>query len=130
MKFGVKVKIKIPKRELKKTLDQKFDSPLGRAAHFMAGFARQMVSTPYPPASSAYNPPHLRTGTLRTGIKAERLRKKLTYVVSAFAKPKDGTGNYALDLEFGTRNMRARPFLRPMITRTFRSLNIFFKGAF
>ncbi len=52
-------------------------------------------------------PPRVQTGTLRRAIKHE-MHKKLPIA-------RIGTVNlkYAKALEFGTRNMRARPFMRP-----------------
>ena len=38
--------------------------------------------------------------------------------------------NYAQALEFGTRKMKPRPYMRPMMMKTYRQINSFFKGAF
>ena len=73
---------------------------------------RQAISTPYPPASAAGQPPHLRTGELHGSV---------DYYVTANGVSADltlrATADHAVYLEFGTQNMAARPFMRPEIAR-------------
>ena len=127
MKLTIKVKTKLPVKTTIRNLEKHFDRPLARAAHFMAGVAKEMVRIPYPPSSAPWAPPHLRTGALRQGITSFKV-KRLQYVIQASAVK--GTHNYAVYLEFGTKRMKPRPFMRPMMLKTYVGINTFFQGAF
>lgn len=54
-----------------------------------------------------------RTGRLRRSIRTDRLRNELGYVVRAGG----GSVNYAHFIEYGTRYIRARRFLRDAVAR-------------
>ena len=127
MKIKIKARIKIPTRKTFRKVEDALEKPLASATYAMASVARAMVSTPWPPASSPFSAPHLRSGRLRAGITSFR-RKRLLYIIQATAKR--GNFDYAQALEYGTKRMKPRPFMRPMIMKTYKSINIFFKGAF
>ena len=59
--------------------------------------------------------PAVQRGTLIDSLGWQRAGKFVRRVGSSFAIKKFGisTGNYALALEFGTRKMQPRPYLRP-----------------
>jgi len=59
--------------------------------------------------------PHIQTGYLRRNIGVER-RRASAYRVGTGVGNKESVG-YALALEKGTRNMAARPYLRPGLKR-------------
>ena len=63
--------------------------------------------------SKAPDPPHVRTGNLRASI-ATAPTKHDSVVVGPMSPP----APYGQHLEFGTRNMAARPFMRPALMRT------------
>lgn len=67
---------------------------------------REVVSVPYPPPSSPGEPPHLRTGRYRAGIKARNMASKIRIETTGFAS---SVGTWT---EFGTRKMAARPHWR------------------
>jgi HK97 gp10 family phage protein len=127
MKVKLKIRTRIPAVKVMREVEKALDRPLAKSASFMAGVAREMVRIPFPPSSSPWAPPHLRSGTLRTSIKSSR-RKKSLYWISASAKK--GGQDYAGYLEFGTKKMKPRPFMRPMMLKIYRPINTFFKGAF
>lgn len=66
---------------------------------------RNKIGTPYPPASTAGNPPHKRTGYLRKNVKAKRKGHKFWMSVPQYGTWLDG----------GTTRMDARPFIRVTI---------------
>ena len=129
MRIKIKAKIKIPVRKTFRQVEDKLEKPLAQAARTMAAVARAMVSTPWPPASAKYSPPHLRSGKLKAGITSFR-RKRLLYIIQATAVKKGF--DYAQAMEYGIakQNLVERPFMRPMILKTYKSINVFFKGAF
>ena len=127
MRIKIKAKIKIPVRKTFRQVEDKMEKPLANATRAMASIARAMVSTPWPPASAKYSPPHLRSGKLKAGITHFR-QKRLLHVIQATAVKKGF--DYAQALEYGTKKMKPRPFMRPMMLKTYKSINIFFKGAF
>lgn len=125
--MNLKIAVKVPAVKTMRAIERELDAPLGQAAHYMAGVAKEMVRIPYPGPSAPGYPPHLRTGRLRSGITSFKKRKNL-YLVQASAVK--GGRNYAQDLEYGLPNMRPRPFMRPMMMRTYKFVNTFFKDAF
>lgn len=66
------------------------------------------------------DPPGVDTGTLKSSIKARKIRA-LTYWIH------DGT-DYGIHLEYGTRKMGARPFMRPMAQRLAKRAPQFFRN--
>ena len=127
MRMNLKIAVKVPVLKTMRAIDRKLDLPLGQAANYMAGVAREMVRVPYPGPSAPGFPPHLRTGNLRSGITSFKKRKNL-YLVQASALK--GGFNYAQALEYGTKRMRPRPYMRPMMMRTYKFINHFFKDTF
>lgn len=65
--------------------------------------------------------PRLRTGTLRSSISVERLSDGFSVAVG----PSVFYGKY---LEFGTRRMAARPFMRPTLAKVRKQFPTFFLG--
>lgn len=72
-----------------------------------AAYMRNLVSVKYPPASQPKTPPRMRTGDLRNSIGREKVAD-MHHRVSVGAE-------HGRFLEYGTRNMAARPFFRPSI---------------
>lgn len=70
---------------------------------------RESWSGYFPPASSPYNPPAIRTGTLDRAVEVARARKFWYVSVDL------GSAPYAVYLEFGTSKMAPRPFFRRAI---------------
>ena len=60
-------------------------------------------------------PPHVDTGRLKNSIAWKRQTLLLRRIGSGIGGKKDP--GYAFYLEFGTRRMAARPYLRPALTR-------------
>jgi len=86
---------------------------LERAAAVVKRTMRRLLNTPYPPASVAGESPHKRTGNLQGSIDVWVNRKTLqVYVGPAEIGSKGKPANYGLWLEFGTRKMDPRPFMK------------------
>ncbi len=68
---------------------------------------RSAIDTPHPPASTPGSFPHKRSGDL----------KRLTTVRAEGSKIVTRTPQHGIWLEGGTRKMRARPFIRRVVTR-------------
>jgi len=64
-------------------------------------------------ASKEGDPPHIRTGNLRASIATAP-----TSSGSVVVGPTSPPASYGQHLEFGTRNMVARPFMQPALMRT------------
>lgn len=79
------------------------------AAHIVRKIKADL-NTPYPPASSPGEAPHRRTGNLRASVDYWINRKRLEVDIGV-----NVDAPYWSDLEFGTVNMDARPFLRTNI---------------
>lgn len=75
---------------------------MDRVARRMTNDVRAKISKPHPPASRPGAHPHLRSGDLRRAFKVVRSGLKMFVRVP----------QYGIWLEGGTRNMRARPFIR------------------
>lgn len=86
-------------------LRQDIDRQLGKAVRELRDIARQSVSTPYPPSSAPYDPPHMRSGGLKRAIFAERIRQ-MDWAFGVRAVQPDGSGrdrgNLGIWLELGT----------------------------
>lgn len=81
-----------------------------RAADRIKRAIRRTINIPFPPASQPGEPPHRRTGNLRRNVEWWQNRKTLTVQVGVTVD-----APYGLFLEFGTRKMAARPFIRPIM---------------
>lgn len=80
---------------------------------------RARISTPYPPASAPYTPPHLREGYLHAGQHHFQIADTSTYtsvVVSSRPDP-EGDPDVVQALEFGHGNVAPRPHMEPSMTR-------------
>lgn len=90
---------------------------LERVGELQKTTMQSLVNEPYPPASSAGNPPHRRTGHLRESIQSSGAEiHGLT--VSVTVSVPDEQVAYAKFLEHGTNRMSARPFFTPAIEMT------------
>lgn len=74
---------------------------------------QESISTPYPPPSSPGDPPHMRSGELEASIESD-VRREGNEVVGTVTC----TAPYGAELERGTSEMPARPFMRPGMART------------
>jgi HK97 gp10 family phage protein len=84
---------------------------LHAAAITIENHARELISDGHPPASSAGDPPHVRTGALRNSVTRE--------VGEAEEVARVGTNlRYGRYLELGTTRMAARPWLRRAMAET------------
>jgi phage gpG-like protein len=90
------------------------DGPVGRdlarRAALVETAAKQEVGGAWPPPSQPGEPPHLRTGRLRTSI-SWRLGADEAGLYADIGSNVE----YAGYLELGTDRMAARPFLRPAL---------------
>jgi|GEM_PF-2750215 len=82
-----------------------------------AGYASNLVNTPYPPASKPGEPPHKRTGNLQAGITNEQSESVESIDTKIVARRAEGNPKVPGWLEFGTKKMAARPFMRPAKNR-------------
>jgi len=85
-------------------LEKELQKNMEQAADYLAQKTQEAIATPYPPASSPGNPPHLRSGDLQRSVHPVLMPNSFKVVADM---------PYALMLEFGTSKMAARPFLRP-----------------
>lgn len=99
--------------ELKRKLERKLAARLVAAAMVLLTALRNAVNTPYPPASRPGEPPHRRSGRLQAGIVVDADTENLQ--INMGFKPE--VERQAMSLEFGTRNMRPRPFVRRTLMR-------------
>ncbi len=81
---------------------------LVKAATFLIRDIRKAINVSYPPASSAGEYPHKRSGNLRAEIDYWEDADLLAVEVGATED-----AQYWSDLEYGTKHMEPRPFLRP-----------------
>lgn len=93
-------------REALKMIDGRTRAGVEAAADFLAEKVREEISTPFPPASDPYMPPHLRSGVLRDSI---------GWVWNGDVVELGSTAEYAYFLELGTSKMAPRPFILPAI---------------
>lgn len=68
MKLKIKTKVKIDNRRVVNAVKKALDPSMKRAADYMVGVTKIMISVPYPPSSTPGDPPHLRTGKLMRSV--------------------------------------------------------------
>lgn len=102
--FGKQVKLK---------LDKGIEQRLDVAAEYLKTSIINSLKTGYPPASSAGEAPHTRLGGLRRSINWQKNKPGVRRIGSGIGNA--SSVGYAAWLEFGTRRMAARPFLRPSL---------------
>jgi|TARA_R110000744_G_scaffold38883_1_gene88726 HK97 gp10 family phage protein len=78
-------------------------------------------------ASAAGQPPATDSGVLRSNISTNLVVEKNALIGQIIAYAPRKNGNYALDLEFGTRNMEARPFMQPALNDSAKKISSIFK---
>lgn len=88
----------------------------GDAGAYYNSFLRRYVT-----ASDAGDPPNAQTGNLKKGIRAARTIRG--YVIGPRRE-----AFYGRFLEFGTPNMKARPFMRPALMKAVPKFPSFFKN--
>jgi len=126
-------KIKLRKRmaygKTTRAVETALDPGMKRAASHMVGVAQALVSTPFPPASSPGDPPHRRTGKLRSSINYKKKRKGLYEITAGGPDVRQ-----AVWMEYGTTKPKGsiarRPFMRPMMVKVIGGLGIFFRRVF
>lgn len=107
-------------REMRATFRRRITA----AAIVVRDAAKASLSTAGPPASAPGQPPHLRTGRLKTSIAYEVTES------SRGVEARVGTNvQYALHLELGTSRMAARPFLRPALANSRAAIERILRGA-
>lgn len=87
-----------------------------RVVKAIADRARQLVSTPGPEPSAPGQPPHAQTWALHHGINYEVDEHTKAWRVGTNAPE-------GLFTEMGTRNMAARPWLRPAMAEVIPQMN-------
>jgi HK97 gp10 family phage protein len=90
--------------EIKKKMEALIIKRLTRVGVMLSNEMKILVNEPFPPASEDGEPPHKRTGTLQRSIQHWPVENKTVQVGS--------DSEYAPHLEFGTKKMGARPFIR------------------
>lgn len=92
-----------------------WESGLRSIAQDLKAEVQELISTPYPPASSPFQPPHSRRGS-------RGLAGSITVVVEKGARGRaaalvvKSTKRYANWVDKGTRRMKPRPFSRQALT--------------
>lgn len=112
-------------------LDEKLERNLDTAAEFLQSDIQQKFpgspkvnATKKEREASRSRPgeiPHVQLGGLKKSIRWAR-KGKLTRRVGSTLKPQSGKHSYALYLEYGTKKMAKRPYLRPALTRNRKNL--------
>jgi HK97 gp10 family phage protein len=82
------------------------------------------VSSP-PPPSKPGEPPHVQTGRLRQSIQPSPARVTGTVIEGEVSTNVE----YAPGLEYGTRKMAARPFMRPALAENEKRLKSILSGG-
>ncbi len=98
--------------ELLRQVESEMNKRLDAAAEVVRAEAVRSIRTPYPPASTAGNPPHSRSGASGLfGSVFHRPESRFKRIIGTPLK-------YGLYLEVGTSKMAARPWLRPALNRS------------
>lgn len=90
-------------------LQQLLDAKLHEIGQHLVEAIQTEIGTQGPPRSTPGNPPHIDTRALRDGI---------SYTVDSDGVSVTSDQPYALDLEYGTAAMGARPFVRPVLAKS------------
>lgn len=93
------------------------------AGNHVAEEMTRRVSTPGPPRSEPFNPPHVDRGKLHKGISSEETRTGNTIRARVVIDVP-----YAGYLEFGTSRMQPRPFIAPTIADTRPQVELILRG--
>lgn len=72
---------------------------------------RHELATPYPPASAPGDDPHKRTGDLQRGITGETVSADDVITTQVTSSRVSGNPLVPFFLNFGTKKMRARPYM-------------------
>lgn len=95
--------------QLKAAVQEALDESIQR----VVAEAKELVSEPYPPASSPGNPPHKRTGRGQEAIGWTSLPRKLEAYLTVALE-----GFHMVFLDLGTRHIAPRPWVRPAFQRS------------
>ncbi len=108
MKSGIKLQITTAGLDdLEKNFPGRADAVDEKVAGDIVAYIHDHFSTTSPQPSAAGEPPAVQTGTLKKSVTFERTKKRYYRVLV--------TAPYAKYLEYGTRKMQARPFMRPAV---------------
>lgn len=78
------------------------------------GEITQELDTMYPPASKPGESPHKRTGSLQAGVSHVESNDGDEYATTITSRRAEGNPMVPTFLEFGTKKMAARPYMRPV----------------
>lgn len=123
--FQLYMKTDLRLERMKRVLNRNLYSNLDQAAILVKTSAKTLLSGP--PRSSPYNPPGRVTGNLRNSINVERPSATVRTIGPTGGSTTRGTPvkKYGYFLEFGTRRMAPRPYMRPslaLVVQKFRSI--------
>lgn len=96
-----------------KKIDKVTQQNLDAAAIYVVNHVRNRFGPPGSP-SAPWSPPNTQTGNLKANIGWDAVGNKLNRRVGTGIGNRKSVG-YAMWLEFGTRRMLPRPFLRPAV---------------
>lgn len=115
--------VKLTPKAVLDPVDKNTRKRIAQAGMLVEREAKQLCSkgggknrTPSAPGS----PPHVQTGALRSSIRTEWDGDRRVVVGPSVA--------YGRHLEFGTRRMAARPFMRPALARVIKRIPKLFQG--
>ena len=124
----LRLRWRVPPAKLVSMVEVRCNMVLDKFSMELVNYIVEKISTSCPPHSDPGMPPNVETGNLRRNIAWE---------TPSYLRRRIGTGvgnassvGYAMWLEFGTRTMAPRPFLRPSLDETRDELTEMLKDAF
>lgn len=103
-------------RKAQELLQARVKPAFADGVHAVTGGIKQDLAINYPPASTPGNPPARRTGSLQDGI-ADDIRADGT-LATVYSNRAFGSEDVPVWLEFGTKKMAPRPYMRPGMQST------------
>lgn len=104
------------KDKVLKKISSQLTSNLNAAAEYSVRYIKEKISIGQPP-SKPWTPPHVLTGALRNSIGSGYGRNRFTRKIGTGIRS-SVDGGYPAYLEYGTRNMLPRPYMRPSMYET------------